>query len=380
MFWENYTNDPRLSEYDIPELMTWIQGDLHAHNYGIYNNDLDEIVYDLNDFDESFFFYFYYDLIKMATSLIIISEENDFKLDAAKEFMTTFIDTYTKTIIDIDNNNDFKTYLITEKNAFGKLDERLKDVRKENDNKKMLKKWTNKKEGKRLFDYSNPKVEPSTEETKTEIRNRMVDYGKTLVGRILYSDTHFKILDIVNRLSSGTGSYGFPRYYVLIAAGGEKHEEVILDIKLQRKPSAYHYLNYKQKSVFDSQFSNQGRRHARAYIAMSTHTDDYLGWMNLRQGVFSVRSRSPYKEYFDASELKSKNSFNKLAQQWGAILATNHCRANPEFDTKLFKQKINRKQSAFNRIITDISVEVYYKNNNDYKLFKEYIEKKDYED
>ena len=50
----------------------WIQGDLHAENYGTYLNDAGILVFDVNDFDEAYLGHFTWDLKRMAASLALL--------------------------------------------------------------------------------------------------------------------------------------------------------------------------------------------------------------------------------------------------------------------------------------------------------------------
>ena len=50
----------------------WIQGDLHAENYGTYMNSAGFLVFDVNDFDEAYLGHFTWDLRRMAGSLALL--------------------------------------------------------------------------------------------------------------------------------------------------------------------------------------------------------------------------------------------------------------------------------------------------------------------
>src|SRR5215211_2019924 len=50
----------------------WIQGDLHAENYGTYMNAEGVLVFDVNDFDEAYLGHFTWDLRRMAASLALL--------------------------------------------------------------------------------------------------------------------------------------------------------------------------------------------------------------------------------------------------------------------------------------------------------------------
>jgi uncharacterized protein (DUF2252 family) len=50
----------------------WIQGDLHAENFGTYMDSAGILVFDVNDFDEAYVGHFTWDLRRMAASLALL--------------------------------------------------------------------------------------------------------------------------------------------------------------------------------------------------------------------------------------------------------------------------------------------------------------------
>jgi len=50
----------------------WIQGDLHAENFGTYMDGDGVLVFDVNDFDEAYLGHFTWDLRRMAASIALI--------------------------------------------------------------------------------------------------------------------------------------------------------------------------------------------------------------------------------------------------------------------------------------------------------------------
>ena len=50
----------------------WIQGDLHAENFGTYMDGEGRLVFDVNDFDEAYLGRFTWDLQRFAASLALV--------------------------------------------------------------------------------------------------------------------------------------------------------------------------------------------------------------------------------------------------------------------------------------------------------------------
>src|SRR3954453_7842571 len=50
----------------------WIQGDLHAENFGTYMDGAGILVFDVNDFDEAYLGHYTWDLQRMAASVALL--------------------------------------------------------------------------------------------------------------------------------------------------------------------------------------------------------------------------------------------------------------------------------------------------------------------
>ena len=97
LYWSDFSNGRRPKKFSTPETKTWLQGDLHAYNFGSFDNDDGDVVYGLNDFDEGVIADYQYDVWRMATSLILIARENGKSNKSDEEdFVLTFAKSYLK--------------------------------------------------------------------------------------------------------------------------------------------------------------------------------------------------------------------------------------------------------------------------------------------
>ena len=53
LFWSDFADDWRQHRFGCRRTRTWLQGDAHAENMGAFNDQEGNLVYGLNDFDES---------------------------------------------------------------------------------------------------------------------------------------------------------------------------------------------------------------------------------------------------------------------------------------------------------------------------------------
>lgn len=371
LFWKYFSEDNRINIFSNSNSDTWIQGDLHAYNYGIYGDTDGDLVYGLNDFDESCIANYQFDLWRMASSLVLIARENEFTdMDFFKHIINSFSDGYIDTLKDYNKHGKKVLRKITKKNAYGKLDETMKQVEKKDSREKMLEKWTVTENGNMKFDLSYEKLKDLPDSKKQEIEKYFEAYIQKVSQNNSFDKQYFTILDIAHRVSSGTGSFGTPRYYILIKGdANEEYGQRILDVKLQTKPSPYLFLNDKFKKNYDNKFKNEGIRHQKAYQALNYYIDKHLSWIKLSEGMFSVRERSPFKAYFQTKTLNSKERFKKLAEQWGSILSGLHIKSTDKFDANKIYKLIKNDKSRFKKLLESIAVEFADYNDNVYDVF-----------
>ena len=344
LFWHDHAGDARFGDFGGSGTQIWLQGDLHAQNYGAYDNDEGTVVYDLNDFDESVIADYQWDVWRMAVSLALVADENAvFSSSDVDSFLDSFSETYLDTVAAYRGNHDEVGAMFTKSNTYGLLDELLTDVENENSRAEMLGDWTVLAGGVRVFDLTNPDLAAAAPAVETAIAAAMPDYIATTGGDLKGISGYFAIKDMAARLNAGTGSLGTPRYYVLVeGASGSQDDDRILDIKRQGEPSAWPYLSDAERTRTAAAAGNHAERTVVSYRGLVAKADDHLGWMTLSDGAYSVRERSPFKKSFPTEDLTTETRFTKLAEQWGAILATDHARADKDYRADIIDHSFDK--------------------------------------
>jgi uncharacterized protein (DUF2252 family) len=187
------------------------------------------------------------------------------------------------------------------------------------------------------------------------------------------------VKDVAQRLHAGIGSLGVPRYYVLIEGpSSSTSDDVILDVKGQTTPSGY--LNVDPTAVTATNKScggNSGKRVELAQKSLGYKVDDHLGWVTLNASIYSVRQLNNYKATFDTTGLMTLNSVTNMAEQWGAVLATAHSRADQDsgsstiaynFDYNVYL-KINHYHTEFKALAEAVIFDYETQVNYDYQSF-----------
>jgi hypothetical protein len=128
--------------------------------------------------------------------------------------------------------------------------------------------------------------------------------------------------------------------------GKEQHR--ILDVKFQPKPSSWSYLpkKFRQKTKEECG-GNHALRTVLAQKALGRHTDPWLGWLDLADGTYAVRERSPYK-----ASLPNERIDGETIRQMGGVLARAHSRARKKFPVKVLARIKGRKEEFRDLVLT----------------------------
>jgi uncharacterized protein (DUF2252 family) len=319
------------SRFNKPETATWVQGDLHALNFGSFDDDQGNVVYDLNDFDEAWVASYLRDVWRAAVSIAIVSHSAHLTPEDTGAAVDAFAGSYLDTLESYRGNDHEKQAEITATEAQPPLKKFLGDVAQKNSRKKMIDKWT---EARTLKIGKN--LAPATEDEKKALIAAISVYKDSLSSGLKGKTGYFTMLDVARRINAGTGSLGTPRFYVLIqGATTEPDDDHILDVKRQGMPSVQANLSGAEKgNRIPAQYATkdgQGCRVAAAQRALLTRVDDHLGCLSMLGSSWSVRERSPFKDDLEdnlASIAATKEAWQSLARQWGRILATDHARGN----------------------------------------------------
>ncbi len=373
LFWRDFAGDARLARFG--SVSTWVQGDLHAENFGAFTNDRGQVVYSVNDFDEAIFADYQFDVWRMAISLGLVMDGRVDKT-GQRVVIEQFAARYLDTLAHASKYSSPKSVEFTSKNTRGKLKKFLEDVEKDNTRSKLLDEWTTPDRG--TFDRTNARLAPMSAPRREEILAALPGYLLTLSGAgKTFDASHLHVKDLAARLNAGTGSLGTPRYYLLVE--GKSHtpkDNVILDLKRQTKPSAYPFLSETARADYDQCFIHDAQRAVIAYRAMTHNTDDYLGWMHLSDGYYLVRERTFIKEAFPLEKLKDEDDFEKMAEQWGEILATVHAHADHLPGTtheESFESQVtdltHKRQKDFQELVCEVALEYAKQVKEDWERF-----------
>jgi uncharacterized protein (DUF2252 family) len=347
LFWRDLGTSPQLVAYGgVAATRTFLAGDQHVENFGAFDDDQGEVVYAINDFDEAVIADYQLDLWRAAISVVLVARQNGgFSLANQGALVDAFTEAYLDAMADYADSSAETTRKLTAANAYGLLDEFLADARADNSRSEMLDDWTVKVAGVRRLDTAgNPDLAAVTAAVDADVRAAMVAYRASLSGGGSFPASFFTVKSVAQRLHAGLGSLGVARYYVLIeGASTSQDDDRLLDLKAQGTPSGASWIGAAALAQTTQVCGgNPAVRSALAQKALGYRVDDLLGTTALSDGkAYTVRERSPFKETFDTAELTSMTRFTNLAEQWGTLLATQHARADRDWDAAVFPASLD---------------------------------------
>jgi len=383
-----YFSDLGLGVINIPyqwkstsDINTWIQGDFHTQNIGFFDNKDGKIVFDLNDFDESYIGPFYWDLIRYCTSIFLMTNEANVSLSLQdkRDLTTYFLEQYQATLNNVNGNSSETTTEIGKDTLIkGFVKDKLTKLERSKSLVKLLDKWTTINNNKRIFNMKNSDLVAATSIEKTNIASNFNTYIDS-IGSFYTSkgSNYFKIKDVARRMNSGLGSLGVDKFYALIEGSSiENNDDIILEIKEQKNPSMF-----KEGSIsivnYNALFSNDAQRSKTAQKANGIKVDDHLGVETFGGKSYRVTRISPYKYSFDSSDFQSRSDIEDFLKYSAKALAYAHGRADKDYNSNYVNY--NFEVGALNAIavwpkfkttVSSLAEEYYNQVLSDYSMFK----------
>jgi uncharacterized protein (DUF2252 family) len=379
LYWADFSHSPLLNNFGSPTTRIWLQGDAHAENIGALANSQGAVVYDLDDFDEVVIGDYQLDLWRLGISLILFARENGgFSAADQDALLDALSQSYINTLASYRGNNNELTQIYTAGNTPSPLSDFLADIASHASRTRMLGRHTTTETGTRTFDFSKPDILPVPASFVQAVEAAMPAYTATLSGRVRYMPGYFRVKDVAQRVGQGLGSRGLPRYYVLVEGPTlSQDDDRILDVKLQGYPSAWPYIDPTVREQMTALISrDQAMRTVLGNRVLGYRVDEHLGTMALLGDSYGVRERTPARGTFEVRELVNVQRASRLAEVWGAVLATAHARADQDssplipydFERETMN-KVGNQRAGFVAQVRQVALRYAAQVETDYKTF-----------
>jgi len=307
----------------------WIQGDLHAENFGTYMDGDGVFVFDVNDFDEAYLGHFTWDIKRMVASVALLAWMKAISDADIARLIETYVRAYVEQVryfVDSDRDHEYSLRLET---TDGEVREVLLETRL-NTRVDLLDRITLIDEDFERRFRRGSGVRELDEEERAKAQAAYEAYLETIPEAKRFRSLTYEVKDIVGRKGFGIGSAGLPAYNVLVEGPTQALEnDVILSMK-QGNVAAPSRIVHDER--IEGYFKHHGHRTAVSQRALQAHADPWLGYTEIDGTGFVVSELSPYVEDLDWSDLTEPEQMSPVLDYLGRATAKVHCVADKDSD------------------------------------------------
>ena len=277
----------------------WIQGDLHAENFGTYMAGDGVFVFDVNDFDEAYLGHFTWDIKRMVASVALLGWTKAISDDNIASLIETYVRAYMQQVhyfVHSDRDHEYSLRLETTDGDVRKI---LLETRL-NTRVNLLDRTTLVDENfDRRFRRGSGVRELDDAERKG-VQAAYEAYLETIPEAKRFRSLTYQVKDIVGRQGFGIGSAGLPAYNILVEGPTQALEnDVVLSMK-QGNVAAPSRIVHDER--LERYFKHHGHRTAVSQRALQAHADPWLGYTEMDGVGFVVSELSPYLEDIEWSD------------------------------------------------------------------------------
>ena len=365
-------------------------GDAHLSNFGLFASPERQLLFDVNDFDETLPGPFEYDVQRMSASFTIAGRNNGFtkaetraatlsSVRAYREAMAEFaamrtMDVWYAHLSEQDVLAALKNLVRTEtgknKKALKKGEKKARAVAAKahtRDSLQALSKLAELVDGKYQIISQPPIVVPlkdlpaAAEMTPDQVRHviheQFRSYRNTLQNDRRHLLERFEIIDVARKVV-GVGSVG-TRAFIVLLQGRDEQDPLFLQVKEATTSVLEDHLP-------KSRFKQPGERVVHGQRLMQAASDIYLGWTKgVEDGRYLYWRQLRDMKGSAVIETMPPSSLEVYSHLCGWTLARAHARSGDSVAIAAYLGK----SDAFDRSISDFSERYADQNEQDYEAF-----------
>ncbi|MFI6353838.1 DUF2252 domain-containing protein [Streptomyces sp. NPDC050743] len=318
-------------------------GDAHLLNFGLLASPERHLVFDINDFDETFPGPFEWDVKRLAASLAVAGRDNGFTEKEQDDAVRTCVRAYRERMREFagmrtleiwyarDDADRMRGLLAASMDEEGRrrTAEAADRARSRTHLRAFAKLTRLTPEGRRiaadpplLTPLRGLRGETSPDEEDKQLQALLESYARTLPADRRHLLRHYRLVDMARKVV-GVGSVG-TRCWILLLLGRDDYDPLLLQAKeAQESVLAPH--------TGGERYDNQGRRVVAGQRLLQASSDIFLGWTHVvgldgRDRDFYVRQLWDWKGSL-RPESWDPDLLNLSGQVCGAALARAHARS-----------------------------------------------------
>ncbi|MGE5335124.1 MAG: DUF2252 domain-containing protein [Nitrososphaerota archaeon] len=356
-----------LSRTPTTGIQAQLCGDAHVANFGLYASPERNLLFDVNDFDETFRGPWEWDIKRLAASAFIAGRSNGFSQSDCRDATLAAVRSYRLRMAGFAEMGHLEVWysrvaaddlldMIQDKRLRKRVQQQLGKVRQRN-NMQALSKLTAVVAGQRIIAEDPPLVmRVTTEDQEATLRGLYDEYLRTLRGAQAQLLGRYEIVDFALKVV-GVGSVG-TRCYILLLTGRDADDPLFL----QAKEAVASVL---EPHLPKGGFAQQGQRVVVGQELMQAASDIALGWVRGPAGRdFYLRQLRDMK---GSAEIESMNPYQLAlwAEVCGWALARAHARSGDAVQIAAYLGA----GDAFDRAVTAFAETYAQQTERDYRAF-----------
>jgi uncharacterized protein (DUF2252 family) len=303
-------------------------GDAHLLNFGLYASPERALLFDLNDFDETFPGPFEWDVKRLAASIAVAARENGHGDTKAHRAALEATATYRTALRSLARKGELAVWydridadslppLVRSAGNRRRVESSLTRARRRT-SLHAVGKLTETVAGRRRIVQDPPLLEPAGASDMAAVRKIFSDYRSTLSEERRLLLDRYRFVDAARKVV-GVGSVG-TRCFIVLLAGRDQDDPLFLQIKEARKSVLEEHLP-------SGPYVHPGHRVVAGQRLLQAASDIFLGWMTGPQGrAFYWRQLRDMKGSADVAGMSPAEllAYGRLC---GTALARAHARS-----------------------------------------------------
>ncbi len=325
-----------LASTPVSGIKVQICGDAHLSNFGFYASPERNLVFDVNDFDETLPGPWEWDLKRLAASIVVAGRGNKYTAQDTRQSVVSCVQTYRTMMQEMATMQTLPTWYLhldmTEVLGLVKRKEREQLERQEKKATRftslgVFPKLTEKVEEKYRIKDEPPLImhvgmdgetAPSDQQEIELVKQYFDAYVETLPDNCKLLLSKYYFVDIARKVV-GVGSVGTRTWVMLLMTGGDGDDPLFLQLKEADVSVLEPYWG-------KSAYANHAERVVQGQRIMQHAGDVFLGWTCGEQFDLYVRQLSDMKLSEDIT-IMTKQEFDQYANWCTMALARAHARS-----------------------------------------------------
>ena len=354
-------------------------GDAHLSNFGVFASPERQLLFDVNDFDETLPGPWEWDVKRLAASFVVAGRDNGFddheieavtrrSVEEYRQGMAAFAQMSTLDIWYSHLSIDAVRAAVTRPKDLKRLEKGAAKARSR-DSLQALSKLATEVDGQHRIESDPPLLQPLGElprwadpdELRRTVTVSLDSYRETLADNRKRLLARFHAVDVALKVV-GVGSVG-TRSFIVLLEGRDRADPLFLQVKEATR-------SVLEDQLSPTEYRNHGRRVVEGQRLMQAASDIFLGWSESIAGHHYYWRQLRDMKYSADIAAKNPRRMTYYAKACGWTLARAHARSGDPVAISGYLGS----GSVFDEAVTEFAVRYADQNDRDYAAFMKAID------